>query len=386
VSRRAGWLLSGALGLAAALPARSATPVLVLEPDTLAADADGAWRTSLVVRNPLEWGLYPDSLFLDWRSLDDEPGSGPGSGSTPLTALVAAIEPASAGGSTGFLWTAPADFERGTLTFRLVAHDGRKQRHELAATAVVTGSELSAAHPSELLRAGGREAEVILVKPGGATAGAAAPGLVYAPAAGVRARSLLRWSRAFAARGQAIALVSLPGTGRSAGPADRAGPASVAAVEAALARLAREPGVDATRLALWGVGEGATAALLAAERHPELGGVVAQDASYDAWATYRALPDSARAAFAREAGRDSAGWRARSPLDAARRVRAPVLVLQTSEPGAPPAAPAEAYAAARAARGLPVESRIGGREPRPLLRRDTSRLAQDFLSRHLRKP
>ncbi len=402
--RHAGRLLAGALALAAWLPvpqaaagpapagpapggraeAPAAAPRLRLEPDTLVADADGVWRASLVVENPLGWGLYADSLFLEWERRDDEPGAGPARGVSPLTALVSAIEPASAGGTTGLMWSAPADFDRGSLTFRLHLHDGRHKPYVVNASAVATGNELSAAHPSELLRPGAEPVEFVLVLPG---AGAArSPGLVYVPPQGVGARSLLRWGRQLAARGHAVALVSLPGAGRSGGQPDRAGPASVAAVGAALVRLAAEPGVDAQRVAVWGLGEGATAALLAAAGRPGLRAVVAQDASHDAWATFRALPEGARAAFLREAGRDSAGWRARSPLVSAAGIPAAVLVLQTSEPGAPPAEAAEAYAAARAVRGLPVESRIGAREPRPLLRRDALRLAQEFLKRQLQQP
>jgi hypothetical protein len=390
--RAAGSLLAGVLLLAGPLvaagaaraPGAASAPVLRLEPDTLVADADGVWRAGLVVENPLAWGLYADSLFLDWRSLDDEPGAGPAHGTLPLTVLVRAVEPASAGGSTSLQWTAPADFDRGTLTFRLHMRDGQKRQHVLTATAVVAGSELSAAHPSEILTLGGASVEVVLMKP--AASEAASPGLVYVPPPGSRARGLLRWGRQLTARGHTVALVSLPGAGRSSGAADRAGPASVAAVEAALARLAREPGVDAQRLAAWGVGDGATAALLAAGRARGLRAVVAQDASHDPWATYRALPEAERAAFVREAGRDSAAWRARSPLASATLVAPAVLVLQTAEAGAPPAAPAEAYAAERAARGLAVESRISAREPRPLRRPDAVRLAHDFLQRRLRQP
>jgi hypothetical protein len=388
--RRSAGRLAVALAVAsAAVPARTpaapaaVAPSLRIEPDTLVADADGVWRANLAISNPLEWGLYADSLFLEWRSRDGEPGPAPAHGVTPLTALASAIEPASAGGTTSLQWNAPADFARGSLTFRLVLHDGRKQPHVVSASAVVAGSELSDAHPSEILNAGADSVEVILFKP---EAGSPAPGVVYTPPAGTRARSLLRWGRQLSARGHAVAVVSLPGAGRSSGRADRAGPASVAAVDAAIARLEREPGVDPKRLSAWGVGEGATATLLAAARHPELRAVVAQDASYDAWAEWRALPDSVRAGFVREAGRDSAGWRARSPLASATRIAPAVLVLQTSEPGAPPAAPAEAYAAERAERGLPVESRIGPREARALQRRDAVRLANEFLARKLQGP
>jgi fermentation-respiration switch protein FrsA (DUF1100 family) len=160
----------------------------------------------------------------------------------------------------------------------------------------------------------------------------------------------------------------------------------VAGVAAALDRLARVPGVDGKRMLLWGQGDGASTALLAGVRHPELAGIVAMDASYDPWATYRALPDSAKAAYTRAAGRDSAAWRVRSPLAAAATIAAPVLVLQTLESGIASSAPAEAFAAVRNGKELYVEARMNGLEAAPFRRRDAMRVAVDFMQRRTRKP
>src|SRR2546430_2698562 len=59
-----------------------------------------------------------------------------------------------------------------------------------------------------------------------------APAVLFVPRSGTPARSLLRWALVPRARGSTIALVSLPGSGRTSGGPDRAGPASAAAVEA----------------------------------------------------------------------------------------------------------------------------------------------------------
>src|SRR5204863_9924846 len=101
---------------------------------------------------------------------------------------------------------------------------------------------------------------------------------------------------------------------------------------------------------------------------------------------YRALPAAERAKYAREAGSDSAGWRARSPLLAATKVPAPVLVLQTNEHGAPDSSSAAAYAHARSDQQLFIEARIGAQGGKVFTRRDALRVTQDFLNRRLRHP
>ena len=376
-------LLTFSLLLAVASAALAAPPVFRVEPDTIRADTLGIWRVGLVIENPAEWGLYPDSLTLEWRNLDEPSGSVPRTGTSSLQRLVSVIAPAGAGESTGLMWTAPADFERGSLRFRFQLHDARKHVHRLEASVVVAGSDFYDLYPTAMLVAGTERVEVVHIP--APEASRPAPGVVYVPPQGMSARAAMRWTHHFRDRGYSVTLVSLPGSGRTTGSADRAGPASVAAVEATLASLARQPDVDSKRLAIWGWGEGATAGLLAAARQPQLLAVVAQDASYDAWTTYRALDERARAEFVREAGRDSAAWRARSPLGSATAPGTPVFVVHTSD-SAMPAAAAAAFAAARLEKQLPVESRIGSQEPRPIRRSDAVRLGLDFLARRLRRP
>lgn len=379
---------SGALlVLASLVGAADAPPTFKIVPDTLRADSLGIWRASLAVENHSEWGLYPDSLTLEWRSLDDEPSAAPRQGTTPLTALVRAMEPASAGDATGILWSAPADFERGMLTFHFHLHDAKKRPFALRATVPVVGNDLFDRYPRVLLEAGGRKVEVVDVPAPGP---GPAPGVLYVPPAGVSARMALRWASQLTQRGHTVSIVSQPGTGGSTGDADRAGPASVAAVEAALAHLARVPGVDARRLAVWGLGDGGTAALLAAARHPELAGVIAQNAEYDPWRAYRELPPGAeREAFVRAVGSDSASWRARSAALAATRITSPVLILHAAGMPAWSVSSAEAFVLARAARDLPAESRIEGGTSAAAAsapRGSAARLAMDFLQRRFQAP
>jgi len=359
-------------------------PVFSIDPDTLYADDTGNWHAGLVIENKAGYGLYADSLTMEWRSDDPDSTPGPRSGVQPLMGLVAVIAPASAGESTGMQWTSPADFERGTIVFRLVTHDGQKNVYHSTARVTVAGNYLFDKFPRELLKSGRDVVDVVVMSAD--TSARPAPGLLYVPPAGVSARVCMRQFVSLVAIGNTVAVVSLPGAGRSGGRADEAGPASVAAVDAAIARLAKDPSVDPKRIGIWGVNDGATTALLAAVKHPELQAVIAQDAAYDAWAAYRALPADARRKYVREAGSDSAGWRARSPLIVATKVPVPVLVLQTNEASAPDSASAQAFANARSDQQLFIESRIGRQGSRPFMSRDAVRVGQEFLRRRLHHP
>jgi hypothetical protein len=359
-------------------------PVFSIDPDTLYADDTGNWHAGLVIENKAGYGLYADSLTMEWRSDDPDSTPGPRSGVQPLMGLVAVIAPASAGESTGMQWTSPADFERGTIVFRLVTHDGQKNVYHSTARVTVAGNYLFDKFPRELLKSGRDVVDVVVMSAD--TSARPAPGLLYVPPAGVSARACMRQFVSLVSIGNTVAVVSLPGAGRSGGRADEAGPASVAAVDAAIARLAKDPSVDPKRIGIWGVEDGATTALLAAVKHPELQAVIAQDAAYDAWAAYRALPADARRKYVREAGSDSAGWRARSPLIVATKVPVPVLVLQTNEASAPDSASAQAFANARSDQQLFIESRIGRQGSRPFMSRDAVRVGQEFLRRRLHHP
>ena len=359
-------------------------PVFSIDPDTLYADESGNWHAGLLIQNKAGFGLYCDSLTMEWRN--DDPDSTPvaRTGVNPLMGLVAVIATASAGETTGMQLSSPADFERGSIVFRLVTHDGQKNVYHSTARVTVAGNYLFDKYPRELLKSGKDAVDVVVMTAD--TSARPAPGMLYVPPAGVSARVCMRQFVSMVTIGNTVAIVSLPGAGRSGGRADQAGPASVAAVDAAIARLAKDPSVDPKRLGVWGVNEGATSTLLAAVKHPELQAVIAQDAMYDPWATYRTLPADARQKYVREAGSDSAGWRARSPLLLATKVPSPVLVLQTNEASAPDSASAQAFANSRSGQQLFVESRIGRQGTRPFMSRDAVRVGQDFLKRRLHRP
>lgn len=364
-----------------AAPASSAPVRFTIEPDTLRADGEGTWHASVTLENNGYSGVYVDSLRLEQLSLDADSSLTPRHATRSLEAFVHIMPPAGAGESTGFEWTAPSEFTQGWLRFTIHAHDAHHEPIVLEATAHVVGSDLDDANPSRLVGTPGTEVIVLAAD----AAAQPAPAVVVVLAPGVPARSQLRWARMLHQRGYAVALVSAPGWGRSRGADDRSGPADVAAAEVGIVTMAREPGIDPERIALWGQGRGGTTALLAAVRHPELVGVVAVDASLDPACEYRVLVGAERERFIRQAGRSAAVWKSRSPVAQAQRIVAPVLVVQTDEAAVADPAPAVEFAARRSTAKRFVESRINGREPNPIRRRDAQRLALDFLARRTGK-
>jgi dipeptidyl aminopeptidase/acylaminoacyl peptidase len=78
-----------------------------------------------------------------------------------------------------------------------------------------------------------------------------------------------------------VACLSIPGYGRSSGPSRLVGPQAVAAARHALDLLAQRPDVDPSRLAVWGVADGAVAAglLMDSDKRPK--SLILQSGAYD---------------------------------------------------------------------------------------------------------
>jgi dipeptidyl aminopeptidase/acylaminoacyl peptidase len=81
------------------------------------------------------------------------------------------------------------------------------------------------------------------------------------------------------------------------------------------------------------------------------------------------------AAIEAEAGRDSAQWRARSPLAVATNIKCPVLVLHGEDDHVAPAESAHAYVSALQAAGATVDARFQsgrGHDISPLFARSSA--------------
>jgi dipeptidyl aminopeptidase/acylaminoacyl peptidase len=78
-----------------------------------------------------------------------------------------------------------------------------------------------------------------------------------------------------------VACVSIPGYGKSSGPSRLVGPQAVAAARHALDLLAQRSDVDPTRLAVWGVADGAVAAGLLMDYDKRPRSLILQSGAYD---------------------------------------------------------------------------------------------------------
>src|SRR5262249_41597371 len=154
------------------------------------------------------------------------PDGAPRAGTIPMTMVASQMLPASTGDETNCLLNLPAEFARGRLTVRFHFHDAHKSAFAVQQAVAVLGSDLDARYPSLSLDAGGRAAELIVMRAD--SSAWPAPGVLLLPGAGVHARSLLRQQLGLHGRGFSVALLSPPGAGTSQGPDDHAGPASLA--------------------------------------------------------------------------------------------------------------------------------------------------------------
>jgi pimeloyl-ACP methyl ester carboxylesterase len=342
------------------------------------ADEQNSISIDFTVLNPAETGLYSDSLEVVLLNQDSGAILGARETRMPLPALAKLFAPTEAGGEQHYSYSARAPFEHGTLTFRFVAHDGHKDRHEFTTRVVVAGGVLGDTYPSSSIRVGGQEVEIVPVGVQGVTEGV--PGVLIVHGDDANARRLLTSAVTFAERGAQVLLVSQPGYGNSAGKRDWAGPATLAAIGAALDKLKTTPGVDPKKLFVYGQQRGATAALLLAAKRTDLAGVMVQSAEQDLWATYRAADESHRAMIIAQAGRDSAAWKARSPLLQTARIHAALCVVHTAEEDSTCIAAGRAFVEKLDKPGARVDAHLSTRTRR-VNRQDGMRFALDFLRR-----
>jgi len=186
--------------------------------------------------------------------------------------------------------------------------------------------------------------------------------------------------------GYSVMLVSLPGYGLSDGEPDFAGPASIRAVGLALDELRRSSPVDASRIAVWGVGRGATAAALLAAERPGLSALVLQSGVYDPESALRdTQSDTLRQALKTEA-KSNGGWNRRSALRVAGRMKLPVLFLHgEQDPEARSNQAADLAGRLRAAGGI-VQLELIPDAGHSLPSSVTFPIVRDFLKARLRLP
>lgn len=334
----------------------SATTPTMTSVDSVRADGELIWVIDYQLHNRMTTGFFPDSFFADFEDRDATQMRSPRRFTERLDALLKGILPLSGGDSITATYLVPSRFETGRVTLRMYGHTSTSSQSLPALTSSVElrPGPYHAAYPSEWVPVGGRKVELVPFAPGNPEN--KVPGILYVHNESAHARRGLATARFLHGRGYAVMLVSMPGFGASEGPADWCGPATQAAMETALRKLAQLPGVDPTRLAVWGQGRGATAAALLAAAEPKVRAVVLEGATYDLAASWRASTPDERALIDAEAGSDSSKWKSRSVLANARRIRTPVVLFHGEEDRLAPASSAHNFEAALRAGSTPVEA------------------------------
>jgi dipeptidyl aminopeptidase/acylaminoacyl peptidase len=151
--------------------------------------------------------------------------------------------------------------------------------------------------------------------------------------------------------------ISLPGSGASTGPDDFNGPRAVAAIFRAAAFLAQDSRVRPEAIAVYGIGAGAAAALLAAVESPHIRLAAVQDGGYGLEEIFGSLSENERLRMRLRLGgtpkEKPEAYRIRSPIRRLAGLRGPVLILHAKKPRTYPLFQADALAGALRAKGHP---------------------------------
>ena len=148
-----------------------------------------------------------------------------------------------------------------------------------------------------------------------------------------RAQRFQRAMRNHAHDGFIMMSISLPGFGASTGPEDYAGPKSVGAALGAVRYLMSMDNVRKDGIFIYGIGQGASTAALAAARSTNISGLILEDGFYDLAKIHPRLPQAQKRRMRGLLGGTPAqkedAYRERSPLQVAGAVKASVLLLHS---------------------------------------------------------
>ncbi len=132
-------------------------------------------------------------------------------------------------------------------------------------------------------------------------------------------------------RGYLAAAVSLPGYGRTTGPADFWGPRSQRALRAALDYLLQVPDADSSKVAVYGVSGGAATASMEATTDPRIKALILAAGIYDVGEALPTGDPGLDAVIERETGLTPEAFAQRAALRYTDKIDAATLILHGSE-------------------------------------------------------
>jgi pimeloyl-ACP methyl ester carboxylesterase len=350
------------IALSAARSPNPSQPRLLIRESQLTATTDFRWSIPMQFKNTTDQGIYTDSMTAEATDLGLGVTHGPRSVMIPIRYLHRQIPSLGTGDSASLAFTYTAVFEHARLVMRYYAHNQNGEPKTAADTVEMLPAPFAATCPARSFRSDGRDIEFYFARASGP---ATLTTVLLVPGDQSHARYLMPLASDLSTRGYNVMAISLPGYGRSGGEPDLMGPTSVRALDDAIQYVKHVPGVDSTRIVIWGIDRGATLAARAVMTRRDLAGAIATRGLYDLWAVARESP-TLRDAFVREAGADSAAWRQRSLSSLPQVLHAPLWVEYDNADRLVSPIQAQAFAFALARAGQPAEMRNVTGSDRPL--------------------
>jgi len=203
------------------------------------------------------------------------------------------------------------------------------------------------------------------------------PALLVLNAGGGDARRCVEANRSLTELGIHLACVSIPGYGRSSGPARFVGRQAVAAARRALDLLAARKDVDPKRLAVWGLSDGAVAAGLLMDVDSRPRAVVLQSGAYDMLSLWPEARWTTKLSILRQVWPSRRVLKERSVIDhLPPRLECSVLILHGERDRSMPVDQAQRLAQALKQRGANVEAFYFPQAPHQLGKRAEPRVAE----------
>ncbi len=183
------------------------------------------------------------------------------------------------------------------------------------------------------------------------------PGLLVLNGEARTVDQCVQMSQRVSAMGIQVACVSIPGYGGSSGPSRFVGEPSVLASRRALDMLASRADIDASRLAVWGLGHGAVAAGLLMDYDSRPRALILQSGCYDMVSLWPEAPLGTKLAILREVWPSKRVLRERSVIaNMPRKLDVSVLIMHGTRDNRMPVKQAERLADVLRARGAKVST------------------------------